>query len=843
MTISSENRKAGPFAGNDSTTVFPFEFKVFSADDLLVVVADDATGIESDLIIDTDYAVELNEDQDSQPGGSATLTSALATGKTLVITSSIQNLQPVDLANNGGFYPKVITKAFDRITILIQQLHEAVSRSAKLPITNAEDAQSLVDDIVRLADSADNIDIAANSIDSINSAASNAAIATEQASIASSKADIAVASANAAGVSAESAAASAAAAAASYDYFHDRYLGSKTADPLVDNDGNALVEGALYWNSATGKLRLWDGANWQNAAVSGAVAETALASATGAAMVGIGGGRTQADKNAEFVSVKDFGAVGDGVADDTQAVLAGVAHIKIMGGGTLFFPQGTYKVTDEILIDSASIRFVGTGKRKVYPGLFSPTSNTVSTIMPMHSKTATVRFFNNSINTASTFSAQDINFATLETGSMPTCCFGFDGAGNFHRDYTFDRVGVHGFTSAFDTYNTGGDTAFGLFKAVNCTINRNGYIARNLTGQWNGFVFEKNEAGQNLMGGLAISAQAASIRQNSLEGQPNSIKVTGTYRGVTIAENYFELNSGDYCVQLRETSGAIIQGNYWQNITATEPLSLFACVGTKILDRVSPSCDSSFDILVQNNAINPVPRGAATAAFFLNATMIGNNMQGPAEFGGYQVTAPVGPHYAVPNSAGFIYTTSGTGLTSATKSGLSLPANTYIGVAFAVTYEGAPILPPRFDIRVNSTTTQGYTSAIFYNFNRATKPLKGETVLYFGVVRATEIVSSLQLFIYPYGLNPAAGLVCYLSAYAMYYLGTTLQSVSDVGTSIKAFIPETHIQRVSAAPIAGTWPVGYKLYARAPAAGGYEGWICTAAGTPGTWKTFGSISA
>jgi cation transporter-like permease len=62
--------------------------------------------------------------------------------------------------------------------------------------------------------------------------------------------------------SATAAAASATAAAASYDSFDDRYLGAKSSAPSVDNDGNALVEGALYWNSVSNAMLAWDGAAW-----------------------------------------------------------------------------------------------------------------------------------------------------------------------------------------------------------------------------------------------------------------------------------------------------------------------------------------------------------------------------------------------------------------------------------------------------------------------------------------------------------------------------------------------------------------------------------------------------
>ena len=62
--------------------------------------------------------------------------------------------------------------------------------------------------------------------------------------------------------SATAAASSAAAAAASYDSFDDRYLGAKSTPPTVDNDGNPLLEGALYWNSVSNAMLAWDGTAW-----------------------------------------------------------------------------------------------------------------------------------------------------------------------------------------------------------------------------------------------------------------------------------------------------------------------------------------------------------------------------------------------------------------------------------------------------------------------------------------------------------------------------------------------------------------------------------------------------
>lgn len=58
--------------------------------------------------------------------------------------------------------------------------------------------------------------------------------------------------------------ASANAAAASFDSFDDRYLGAKTVAPTVDNDGNTLLVGCMYFNSTENKMYVRNSSNaWQ----------------------------------------------------------------------------------------------------------------------------------------------------------------------------------------------------------------------------------------------------------------------------------------------------------------------------------------------------------------------------------------------------------------------------------------------------------------------------------------------------------------------------------------------------------------------------------------------------
>lgn len=54
------------------------------------------------------------------------------------------------------------------------------------------------------------------------------------------------------------------------DSFDDRYLGTKSSDPTLDNDGNALVSGALYFSTTQNVMKVYDGASWITATSAGA---------------------------------------------------------------------------------------------------------------------------------------------------------------------------------------------------------------------------------------------------------------------------------------------------------------------------------------------------------------------------------------------------------------------------------------------------------------------------------------------------------------------------------------------------------------------------------------------
>jgi hypothetical protein len=129
----------------------------------------------------------------------------------------------------------------------------SASTSASSALTSANSASASATAAATSATSA-----AASATTAANSVATISGFATT----ASNSASAAATSAASASTSATSAATSATSAAASYDQFDDRYLGSKTSDPTVDNDGDALITGALYFNSVVGAMKVYDGAAW-----------------------------------------------------------------------------------------------------------------------------------------------------------------------------------------------------------------------------------------------------------------------------------------------------------------------------------------------------------------------------------------------------------------------------------------------------------------------------------------------------------------------------------------------------------------------------------------------------
>jgi len=245
---------------------------------------------------------------------------------------------------------------------------------------------------------------------STESAATSAAAAATSASNAATSATNASTSAGNASTSATAAAASATAAAASYDSFDDRYLGPKSSAPSVDNDGNALLTGALYWNTSTNNLFVWTGSTWTSAAFTSGGFLTAannlsdLASvSTARTNLGLGTAATMTGPSGTIVGTTDTqtltnktieaGTFTNGYTEETVTANTSTAYTVDLANGSLQILTLTGNCTFTFPTATAGKGFTmllkqdGTGSRTVtWPSSVKWPASTAPTITSTVSK-------------------------------------------------------------------------------------------------------------------------------------------------------------------------------------------------------------------------------------------------------------------------------------------------------------------------------------------------------------------------------------------------------------------------------------------------------------------------
>ena len=305
MTVSSTTTK-NSYAGDGSTVAFSYTFKIFDEDDITVVLRNNTTGAETVQAISTNYTVS---GVGNAGGGTVTFVTAPATGNTVVLLRITPLTQLTDYTPNDPFPAESHEDALDKLTFITQELQEEVGRSLKLSQTNtiatAEFTAGAADRANKILGFDTNGDLAifqeigtykgtdtttttadyverdivksttTAQLDNVYIALQNSPTGTAltntsywallvDAVSAATYATNAANSAAAASTSETNAATSETNAAASYDNFDDRYLGAKAADVLVDNDGDPLITGALYFNTTDGDMRVYNGSAWIN---------------------------------------------------------------------------------------------------------------------------------------------------------------------------------------------------------------------------------------------------------------------------------------------------------------------------------------------------------------------------------------------------------------------------------------------------------------------------------------------------------------------------------------------------------------------------------------------------
>jgi hypothetical protein len=310
MTISTYENKIN-YVGDGSTTVFTFVFKVL-AENHMEVYLDDA-------IQSTGYTVTLNADQNANPGGEVTFAVAPATDVTITLLREVPLDQLVDYNPYDPFPAETHERALDKLTQICQQLDERVNRTIVGPPSSdgyvfpSYESRYLIgwdedeqDKLVNYPNVLDGLGATSNTEEQTATAGQTVFTLTRP-------------------------------------YFPN------TGNLNVYINGVRQYRGSSYTETNSTTVTFSSGLNEGDEVlfVVGEIITTVGGDAKNVTYTPDGGVTTTVhDKLMESVSVKDFGAVGDGVTDDTAAIQAAIDSLS--SGGTIYFNPGTYRIARNI---------------------------------------------------------------------------------------------------------------------------------------------------------------------------------------------------------------------------------------------------------------------------------------------------------------------------------------------------------------------------------------------------------------------------------------------------------------------------------------------------------------
>lgn len=258
-SISNVNTVAGNIAGINA--IYANLAEILLADDSAAAAAASASAASASATAAASSATSA-----SNSASTATTQAGIATTQATAAASSAASAatSATNASNSAGAAATSATNAASSASTASSAATTATSAAT----SSASSATAAANSATAAANSATTATTQAGiATTQASQAATSATGAANSASAASTSATNSANSATSSANSASSAAASAAAAALALDNFDDRYLGVKTAAPTLDNDGNPLVAGALYFNSgavtpADKGMWVYDGGTW-----------------------------------------------------------------------------------------------------------------------------------------------------------------------------------------------------------------------------------------------------------------------------------------------------------------------------------------------------------------------------------------------------------------------------------------------------------------------------------------------------------------------------------------------------------------------------------------------------
>ena len=714
MTVA-DNTSRNQYTATSGQTVFAYTFEIVDKDDI-VVLKNGTTLSEG-----TNYTVS-NVGNDS--GGNVTLTVGATTGDILTLYRDMPYSRTQNYTNSGDFLASEVNSDFDNLWLAGEQTQRSFSQSIRKPITDSDSISMELPEAASRAGKFLQFD-SAGAVN-VTPGGGTASLSRQQ-------------------------------------FTGDGSTTAFTLSAAPDADGGGLqiyIDG-VYQESTTysvsGSTLTFTEAPPLNSGIEVVKLQAEELGSTTSNLItytpaGTGAVDTTVQtKLRESVSVKDFGAVGDGVTDDTAAIQA-----ALDAGDVIVIPYGTYichgltcagktivsesatlkqKTGDE---DEAVLTFTGTSRLQGHLDVDLNTgirAEDVVQVNGVHTYVESIYIYNGT-NDAGAFYAFSILAGDVVAGSIRTNAAGYAGI-SIDSSADIDRVAID-YVESIDFFYKGfrcnGDVEeIVIDKMVAKTSFTN-------TGE-DGFLIDTGVSGNEV--------QSLSIGSYISDG--------ATANNMKLAEGTKDVNIGSVFIN-----------------NAQAPTETYA-----------------FNIVEGDNvSINNITINNATASFLLNIRSLVRNF-----------------------NCNSLYTNSA--------------ADTYV-----VRIDGGAsgVINANFGSIVidNNTKTNGF----FRLEGFSGQELHCNIGMFYS--STDERPLNIQALPANAGAVTIQNMIGFTSAN---YTGSSNNNIV-----LNKPMPRKQLH-LSAVPTAGTFVTGDIIFDSTPSAGGHIGWVCTAGGTPGTWKTFGSITA
>ena len=560
--------------------------------------------------------------------------------------------------------------------------------------------------------------------------------------------------------------------------------------------------------------------------------------------------RTVDSKLKDVVSVKDFGAVGNGVADDTSAIQA-----AITASSRVYFPSGTYKITSYLTLGNnqdiwaagdATITMAVTNT-----DFFYATTKTGIKIRGLKIQQTVA---------GASGSVAGIDLTDCTRCTVADCEFvGLQWAGVWLNRSSYCTVTNNRFTASLGTVQDAADIAvygsssYNIIHGNHCegTTNHHGVLVQD---PYAGSLPSKNIISSNRIGQHAGYGIALYI--------PGSAGTGNTFNQVV--NNLIENIQGSVSTNRSSGAGIYVVGNWAGGSLISGNTVRNCCVQT--LDRsLSPG----------GIGVAGIPATVAKPA------VIGNTILDMVQGDGILVVSAPGGAQISGNSIVIPSTNNGTGAGGAgllgsgirveacgnvdigsnsvvnlgTGRGLFVYANAANNTGLKASggyYEAASGQAVQFsqlggfttsDVILNGVHAKqlGSTQYAFELLSVVRGSVSG-CIGYAPSYESLRIQSCTQLRViggsFTSGANPAISTASTCTGSFIdesVYFGTSPTAMTNAATGLAVK------WRNNAAPATGTWAVGDRVAQSVPAVGSPKGWSCTVAGTPGTWVSEGNL--